>query len=147
MIKNYYFVSNDLATSGQPTREEFPEIAQAGYEAVINLALPSSDQAIADEGAIVTGLGLVYIHIPVIWQEPTLEDVQLFFDVMKCFKGRKVWVHCALNMRVSCFVYLYQKLVLRLPEAQASYPMVQIWRPDGVWQQLIDQAERAFCGA
>lgn len=144
MVKNYYLVSDYLATSGQPKEEEFNEIAQAGYEAIVNLAVPSSEGAIASEGAIVTGLGLIYIHIPVPWQQPTLKDVTLFFDVMNSLKGRKVWVHCALNMRVSCFVYLYQKLVLKLPEAQASYPMKEIWQPEGVWRELINQAENSF---
>jgi len=144
MVKNYYQVNESLATSGQPKEEEFNEIAQAGYEAIINLAVPSSEGAIASEGAIVTGLGLIYIHIPVPWQQPTLKDVELFFDVMNSLKARKVWVHCALNMRVSCFVYLYQKLVLKLPESQASYPMKEIWQPEAVWRELINQAENSF---
>lgn len=144
-IKNYYQVTEYLATSGQPTREQFQEIAQAGHEVVINLALPSSDSALPDEGAIVTGLSMVYLHIPVIWDAPQLEDLELFFAMMGSLEKRKVWVHCALNMRVSCFVYLHQKLVLKLPEAQARYPMSELWQPNQVWQQFIQDAEAAFC--
>ncbi|ACK72800.1 protein of unknown function DUF442 [Gloeothece citriformis PCC 7424] len=143
-IKNYYWVNQYLATSGQPTPEQFKIIQDAGYDVVINLALPTSDYAIVNEGAIVTGLGMVYVHIPVVWEAPKLEDIRLFFGVMESLSGRKVWVHCALNMRVSCFVYLYQKLKLNLPEEQASYPMSEIWQPNEVWTQFIEDVKGAL---
>ncbi len=136
-IANYYSINPNLATSGQPTREQFQQIADAGYNTVVNLALPSSDNALVDEGAIVTALGMVYVQIPVVWETPTLNDVQLFFDVMQALQHRKTWVHCALNMRVSCFVYLFRKHMLNCPDAEALYPMQAIWQPNEVWQRLI----------
>lgn len=142
--KNYYLITDHIATSGQPTIEQFSEIAQAGYQIVINLALPSSDNALADEGAIVTRLGMVYIHIPVIWNDPKIEDLQFFCEVMESLKKRKVWVHCALNMRVSCFMYLYRKLFLKLPETQAKYLMSELWQPNPVWQKFIHDAEMSL---
>lgn len=107
----------------------------------INLATSRSTNALANEGIIVTDLEIVYVQIPVIWDNPKLEDVKIFFKIMQSFDGQKVWVHCAKNMRVSCFIYFWQKYILRLPEEQASYPMNQIWQPTGVWQTLIEQAE------
>ena len=52
-ITNYYLVGENIATSGQPTREQFNKIAAADYQVVVNLALPTSDNAISDEGSIV----------------------------------------------------------------------------------------------
>ncbi|PSF34556.1 phosphatase [Aphanothece hegewaldii CCALA 016] len=147
-IKNYYLITDNIATSGQPTTDQFTEIAQAGYKIVINLALPSSDNALPDEGAIVTQLGMIYLHIPVIWDSPKIEDLQFFCEVMESTKKHKVWVHCALNMRVSCFMYLYRKLILKLPEIQAQYPMTELWQPNKIWQQFIQEAEAnliTFC--
>ena len=129
-----------MATSGQPTRQQFELIKEAGYQIVINLAMSCSTNAIANEGAIVTDLGLVYVQIPVVWENPTLEDVKLFFSIMQAFADKQVWVHCAKNMRVSCFIYFWQKHCLKLPEQQARQPMDKIWQPTGVWQQLIEQA-------
>lgn len=143
-ITNYYPVTNNIATSGQPTPEQFKAIAEAGYEVIINLAMPSSDNALVNEGAIVTGLGMSYIHIPVIWEAPKLDEVRLFFGIMQVLENRKVWVHCALNMRVSCFLYLYQKHVLQVSEEKSRYPMVHLWQPNPVWQQLIQETEAAF---
>jgi protein tyrosine phosphatase (PTP) superfamily phosphohydrolase (DUF442 family) len=143
-IRDYYQISDRLATSGQPTPQEFTSIAQAGYQAVINLATSNSTNALAEEGIIVTDLGMIYVQIPVIWDAPKLKDVEIFFKIMESFDGEKVWVHCAKNMRVSCFIYFWQKYVLHLSEEQASYSMNQIWQPSGVWQTLIEQAETSF---
>ena len=143
-IANYYQIHDRLATSGQPTKEQFKLIADAGYQVIINLATSKSTNAIADEGAIVTDLGMVYVQIPVPWENPKLADVGLFFSVMRSFLNSQVWVHCAKNMRVSCFIYFWQKYVLQLPEEQAVYPMHQIWQPEGAWQNLIQQAEATF---
>ncbi len=38
---------------------------------------------------------------------------------MHSLHQQKVWVHCAKNMRVSCFIYFWQKYILQLPEEQA----------------------------
>jgi protein tyrosine phosphatase (PTP) superfamily phosphohydrolase (DUF442 family) len=143
-IPNYYLVSDRLASSGQPTREQFQNIANAGYEVIINLALPTSKGALPDEGAIATGLGMIYLHLPVLWESPTQSDVQLFFALMNAVNGRKVWVHCAMNMRASCFLYLYRKYVQKLPEEEARYPMSEIWQAEGVWADLIDSVEAGF---
>lgn len=140
-IRDYYQIDDRLATSGQPTVEQFELIAKSGYQVVINLAMSMSTNAIANEGAIVTDLGMVYLQIPVVWENPRLEDVRLFFKAMKSFEDYRVWVHCAKNMRVSCFIYLWQKYVQKLDEAEAKYPMNQIWQPTGVWQELIEQVE------
>lgn len=138
-ILNYYQVNDKIATSGQPTKKQFELIAEEGYKIVINLALTSSSNALCNEDAIVTDLGMVYIHLPVVWEAPQVDDVQIFCHLMSVNNLRKVWVHCAKNMRVSGFMYLYQKHILNLPEEQALYPMNQIWQPQGVWQELMQQ--------
>ena len=143
-IKNYYLVTEKIASSGQPTAEQFKAIFAANYDVVINLATATSTNALANEGAIVIEQGLVYFHIPVVWDAPKIEDLELFFASMESVKERKVWVHCALNMRVSCFLYLYQKYILKLSEDLASYPMREIWQPDGVWRELIEKAREIY---
>jgi protein tyrosine phosphatase (PTP) superfamily phosphohydrolase (DUF442 family) len=140
-IRAYFKVNDFVATSGQPTEAQFLEIADAAYSLVVNLALPTSTHALANERDIVESAGMIYVHIPVSWEAPQLSDLQSFFEVMQSSAGKKVWVHCALNMRVSCFMYLYRSLVLGLPDAEAKYPMSEIWQPDGAWAALINAAK------
>ena len=63
-----------------------------------------------------------------------------FFDTLKVYEGCKVWVHCAKNMRVSAFIYLYRKLCLAENEDTATHPMREVWVPNEIWQAFIDHA-------
>jgi protein tyrosine phosphatase (PTP) superfamily phosphohydrolase (DUF442 family) len=135
-IRNFVRLSDRLGTSGQPTEEQFAIIRDAGYEVVINL-LPAEREA-ANEGQVIAQLGMEYVNIPVRWTEPTVENVGIFFAVMDAMTGRKVFVHCAVNMRVSAFLYMYRILRLGLDEDEAEADLHDIWVPDGVWADLID---------
>jgi len=97
----------------------------------------TSDNAIAHEGSIVTGLGMSYVHIPVNFQAPSAEDFRTFSQVMDAFDGRRVFVHCAANMRVSAFVFLHRVLRQRVPVAEAERDLQAIWQPDEVWSRFI----------
>jgi protein tyrosine phosphatase (PTP) superfamily phosphohydrolase (DUF442 family) len=138
-IQNYRRIGDRLGTSGQPTEKEFPAIREAGFEAVINLALPSSDNALPHEGSIVTSLGMTYIHIPVNFQNPTVQDFQNFCGVISGLKGRRLFIHCAANKRVSAFVFLYRVLHQKVDLAEAKADLDAIWQPDAAWSRFIQE--------
>src|SRR4051812_35572226 len=94
-IYNFRPIGDRLGTAGQPTEDQFQNIRRAGYEAVINLALPTSDNAIPHEGSLVTALGMSYIHLPVDFKAPTARDFETFSGVMAALENRRVFVHCA----------------------------------------------------
>jgi protein tyrosine phosphatase (PTP) superfamily phosphohydrolase (DUF442 family) len=138
-ITNYLPISDTLGTAGQPTAYQFAAIRAAGYEVVINLALSTSTNALLNEGDLVAAQGMAYVHIPVVWESPTATDLERFFAAMAQHRGRKVFVHCALNMRVSCFVFLYRVLRLGVPAETAWLDVLAIWEPDEVWQRFVDE--------
>ncbi len=138
-IYNFLNLSDSIATSGQPTKEQFSAIKDSGYQIVINLALPTSTNALPDEKQIVEALGMQYFHIPVLWENPKIEDVEQFFNVMEANSDRKRFVHCAANMRVSAFMYLYHRLRERMSNEEAQKDLHQIWVPNEVWQKFIDR--------
>lgn len=140
-IKNFVKVSEEIATSGQPGRGDFAGIAGAGYTDVVNLGTGTSPDAIPDEAEVVSGAGMAYHHIPVVWTSPELSDLERFFSVMDSLRGRKVWVHCVVNKRVTAFMYLYSLLRRELPEEEARAPMDAVWEPDGVWRGFIEKAK------
>lgn len=139
-IVNFLPISDTVGTAGQPTAEQFAAIKLAGYEVVVNLAMPDSSNAVPNESAIVAGLGMHYIHIPVVWEHPTQQDLSQFFDVMARCRGRKVFVHCALNMRVSVFMLLYRVIWQGVPLEAARKDMFRVWEPNPVWQRFIEQS-------
>jgi protein tyrosine phosphatase (PTP) superfamily phosphohydrolase (DUF442 family) len=137
-IYNFRAISERIGTAGQPTESQFRVVREAGFDAVINLALPTSDNALANEGSIVTGLGMSYVHIPVDFKSPAPRDFQAFCRVMDAFGDRRVFVHCAANMRVSAFMFLYRVLHQQVPASEAERDLHAIWQPDEVWSRFIE---------
>jgi protein tyrosine phosphatase (PTP) superfamily phosphohydrolase (DUF442 family) len=136
-ILNYRYISDRCATGGQPKPEEFALIKQRGYQTVINLAPPTAANALPNEREIVASLGMEYINIPVVWENPTLEDFTTFCEVMSARRDRSIFVHCAMNMRVSAFVYLYRCRILGVAESEALAIVTSVWQPNPTWQKFI----------
>lgn len=128
-----------VGTSGMPRAEQFAEIAQAGFRTVINLALPTSDNALPNEGELVTRNGMTYIHIPVLFDAPQSRDFQKFRGFMGAAGEEPVFVHCAANMRVSAFMFLHRLHNARVSRAEAETDLRRIWEPDEVWRALINE--------
>jgi len=142
-IHNFRSLGDRLATSGQPTERQFQMVREAGFQAVVNLALPTSDNAVPNEGSLVTRLGMAYVHIPVDFKAPRATDFQAFCGVMDALDDRPVFVHCAANMRVSAFIFLYRVLRQGISVADAQPDLEAIWQPDQVWSQFIQEQLRA----
>jgi protein tyrosine phosphatase (PTP) superfamily phosphohydrolase (DUF442 family) len=139
-IRGYRRLADDLITSGQPTAEQLSAVAEAGFQDVINLALHNDSYSLPDERATVEGLGMSYTHIPIFWQQPAPADLAAFFAAMDRLRGRRIYVHCAANMRVSAFMYLYRVLRLGWPSEAALPDLYAIWQPDETWQSFIHSA-------
>ncbi|MAT91878.1 MAG: phosphatase [Halioglobus sp.] len=138
-IYNHLPIDEHLSTSGQPSEPQFARMQSAGYKTVINLA-PSSfiENSLADEEAVVTGLGMRYVHIPVNFNNPREQEFDRFVEVMQVSVGEKTWVHCAANARVSAFVFKYRRDVLGEDPALAAEDLRRIWEPMGVWKSFLD---------
>jgi protein tyrosine phosphatase (PTP) superfamily phosphohydrolase (DUF442 family) len=138
-IFNFVAVSDTLGTAGQPTAEQLDAVQDAGYTVVINLATGTTPRDLSNEAVLLQERGIDYIHIPVIWDQPTAENLAQFFQAMDANQGKKCFVHCIANMRVSAFVYLYRVLKQGVPEAEARAMMNRLWEPNVVWQNFIDE--------
>ncbi len=138
-MRDDLLISDRLLTAGQPTPEELRQAAIDGWEVVINLARPDSDGAFEGEGDLCRGLGMEYVSIPVVWEKPTADDLSRFFAAMEQHREKKILAHCAFNMRVSVFLYLYRVLKLGVSEETAREDLLAVWQPEGVWQDFIDE--------
>jgi protein tyrosine phosphatase (PTP) superfamily phosphohydrolase (DUF442 family) len=139
-LTNYYPISALILTAGQPTAEQIALVAAVGCQLVINLARPTSPNALVDEAELVAAHGMDYVAIPVVWEEPTLDDLARYFAVMDANRERKVFVHCVVNYRVSTFIYLYRVLRLGADPDEAIWDMRSIWDPDEIWSAFIAAA-------
>jgi len=134
---NHIDIDPRLGTSGMPTRAQFAAIAKAGYDVVINLAPDTVLGAHKDEAALVAAQGMAYEHVPVVFSNPTAQDYEAFVAALRRHAGRKVLVHCQINMRASTFVYLYRVLELNEDPDRAFESVQRIWQPDAAWRTLI----------
>ena len=134
-IKAYRQLDGRIATAGQPNREELAAVAQAGYEAVINL---HTSVDLPDERDVVCGLGLEYVQINVPWQRPERSHLERFFAAMETRQEQRLFVHCAANKRVSAFMALYRIHKLGWTVADAIEDLdVPSFPP--VWRAFIEE--------
>ena len=138
-IYNYRKIPNLIETSGQPSKQELKLIAKNGYEVVINLA-PTSiiEGSVINEAEILENEKVKYIHIPVDFLKPNEMNFKKFVSNLEDNKNKKIWVHCAANIRVSAFVYKYRKDVLKLPHEQIIGDMESIWTPNKIWNSFLE---------
>ena len=128
-VINFFQITDTIGTGGQPSVSQLYDIAQNGYDVVINLATHNSENAIENEGSIVASLGMTYIHIPVPFEAPTPEHLRKFFRFMNGLSEEKVFVHCAVNARVSAFVFKYLTMEKKIQAEKATTPLLEQWLP------------------
>jgi protein tyrosine phosphatase (PTP) superfamily phosphohydrolase (DUF442 family) len=128
-----------IFTSGQPAVKSLEGLKAQGFEAVVYLAPPTVPDAVRDEARIVGGQGLVFVNIPIVFDNPTERDFETFAAVMKSLGERKVLVHCQVNLRASSMVFLYRTIVGRERPDEAWKAVEKIWTPRGPWKRLIEE--------
>jgi uncharacterized protein (TIGR01244 family) len=138
-IFNFRQIDPLLATAGQPDEAELYDIGRAGYEVVINLGLSEAEYAVANERSIVESQGLSYLHLPVSFQQPAPADFTAFRRQLKALAGRKCFIHCAANKRVSVFLALYRAIEEGMPWNEARQTIDAVWQPDDNWRPFIRQ--------
>ena len=145
-IKNFVSLSDALATAGQPSEDQLRQVAQEGFEVIINLGLLDPRYCLADEAGLVRSLGIDYHHIPVDFQAPQRPDLEQFFQVMDACTDKKVFVHCAANYRVSSFISLYGQAKLGWSLEQANAHIRRLWE-SSKWTAFIERPVRRWVAA
>ena len=136
-ISNYRSYSDTFASSGQPDVAQLEAVAKTGVKRVIYLAFTDNESAIEHEDSTVKKLGMQYIHIPVNFMAPTLNDFQLFVKVMEQAPEMNTLLHCQVNFRASTFSLLYRVIYLDIPILEAKEAFDSVWVPNEVWFRFI----------
>lgn len=137
-IFNFHKISDLLACAGQPKEEQLASIASEGFKVIINLGLTDGKYALKDEAASVKVLGLEYHHIPVVFENPQIDDLASFIALMNKYGNEKIFVHCAANYRASVFTGLYLFSENKLNEQEMQDFIEEVWNPDQIWQLFIE---------
>ena len=139
-LRNFLCLSEKLISSGMPTAEQLNSVAESGVQVVINLVLPTSDGALQNEENLVTALGMKYINIPVLWNNPTRENLEDFMKAMDTYNESNIFVHCQANYHATGFITMDRILRLGWERDQAMKDLQKIWNPADypVWEKFID---------
>lgn len=132
-----------LVTAGQPDRASLQRLKAEGYAAVISLAPDGTADAVPEQGAILAGQGVEYVHIPIPWQTPEARHLDSMAAAMQRFKGKKVLVHCQMNMRASAMTFLYRAIYEKEDPAKAWSDVKPLWTPTNQWAEFINAQLRA----
>lgn len=137
-LLNFHQFTPLIGSAGHPKADDFASIAATGYQVVINLAMHDADDAIDEEGSLVSKAGMTYIHLPVPWEAPTGEHLKMFIGIMDTLADKKIFVHCQVNARVSAFMFKYLTFN-GVSEADATSPLMQKWLPqmDDTWKAFL----------
>ena len=127
-IRAFQRLSADITTSGSLVEADIAGLAALGVRHVINLAMPDSQDALADEAGLLAARAIGYTSIPVPFDAPTAAHYAAFLTAM-AQAPRPLHVHCILNWRVSAFFYRYHTATLGMAPAEAHALMAQHWSP------------------
>ncbi len=136
-IPNYLEYSAHFSSSGQPTAKQLKVVSESGFKRVVYLAFTDNHTAIESEDRVVKKLGMDYVHIPVDFENPTVEDFEDFAAVMNRDKQQRTLLHCQINLRASTFSFLYRVIYAGVPMAKAKQDLDAIWVPDKIWYNYI----------
>jgi uncharacterized protein (TIGR01244 family) len=142
-IRGWQRLSDDVTTSGRLEEHDIARLAAIGVKQVVNLALDSHPDALADEGGKLAAAGIGYTHIPVPFDAPDETHFAAFRAALEQ-APKPLHVHCIMNWRVSAFFYRLHRDVSGMAEDEARALMQQQWEPDrsdrpewAVWAQFI----------
>jgi protein tyrosine phosphatase (PTP) superfamily phosphohydrolase (DUF442 family) len=118
-----------LTTSGRLTAADLDRLAALGVTRVINLALADSPGILPHEDVQVAERGMAYVAIPVPFDAPAEAHYARFRAAMAQAQGERVHVHCAMNWRVSAFLYRWHR-EHGMADADARALLERQWSPE-----------------
>ena len=134
---NVVVIGPQLVTSGQPGAAALRGLGAQGFEAVIYLAPLTVPDAVVEEPEILRRQNIEFIHIPVRFGQPTGADFAAFTQAMDRLRGRKLLVHCQVNLRASSMTFLYRVIAGHEKPDTAYEAVARVWSPEGPWKRLL----------
>jgi len=123
-IENFGRVDQHYYRGAQPQGRDYADLVALGVKTVINL---TSDDAEADEQAMVEGAGMRYVQIPMTTRiPPTSAQLAEFLKIVNDPANQPVYVHCVGGRhRTGVMTAVYQMNTAHLTSDQAFAEMKQ----------------------
>lgn len=117
-LTNYAHPQQHIYTAGQPSKEQFQQLAKQGIKYVINLRGDGENNW--DEQALVTNLGLQYFSLPISSRaDINIENAKKLQQLLAQASESPTLLHCASGNRVGALIALYNAIELNQPIEKA----------------------------
>lgn len=128
-LRNGQWVSEQVAVGGAPDAAILKALAESGLGLVINLQ--TAREVGFDEKAVVEGLGMTYLHLPVSSLGDLTEDLlKTLYSRLPPEGQKKVLVHCASGNRVgAAFALMAQRF-----DGATVFEAIAVGRQHGLTQ-------------
>lgn len=130
-------ITPSLMTSGQPTPKALAALGASGFQAVVYLAPSSVPDAVKNERDLLERQGVEFIHIPIPFDAPAEAHLIALSETLERLNGKKVLVHCQVNLRASTMVFLYRVIAMKEEPSRAYEAVSRVWSPEGPWRTLV----------
>ena len=107
-IPHWLPVDPSLALGAQPDQAGIDWLAEHGYSLVVNLNTPGARNFWPDEAAQAQKAGMHYVHYPLDCSELTPEKYEILRGILQGHRGRKVFLHCAMNVKSSGMAHIWR---------------------------------------
>lgn len=111
-VPNFQHPQYQIYTAGQPSPEDFQQIAAMGIRTVINV-LPEQER-IAQEKQVVTANNMVYVAFPFQTYGFETETIEQFADLLLTSE-KPILIHCSTGNHVGGLWFAYRVLAQRTP--------------------------------
>ena len=143
-VYNHVQVDERISTSGVISGETIEQMAREGYSTLINLLPDTHQHALTREAELAGQHALAYHYIPVDFAAPTSERYSAFERALDgVAHDRRVYVHCAANMRVSAFMAIYGVKRFGWSKERAARLIAEVWQPNEVWSRFLEAQLKA----
>jgi protein tyrosine phosphatase (PTP) superfamily phosphohydrolase (DUF442 family) len=130
--------TDELYTADQPAADDFETLRAEGFEVVVNISTPTARNFVHDESARVLAAGMTYVHAPVDCARLTPDHYAMVSGVLRSFRGKKVLLHCAGNVKASAFAHLFRVKDLGEPIAELRAELREADWHEAKWYAYFD---------
>ncbi len=98
-------IDEDLSIGGQPTPEDLKELANSGFQSVLNLRSPGEANSLPDEQQKAEAAGLEYANVPL---QPSVPDATLISKALEQLEElpKPVLIHCGAGLRAGAIAII-----------------------------------------
>ncbi|MBI9071028.1 MAG: protein tyrosine phosphatase family protein [Melioribacteraceae bacterium] len=143
-IFKFHKINNFISIAGQPGKTEFKTVAANKFDLVINIRTDEEMDSLFDEKNIVESLGMKYFQINMSLDNPREDSFHRFYELLTQHNGKKIFIHCKANKRVSAFTAAYLIIKNKISEPDGFNLIYNIWEPTDNWLKFIEDRIKQY---